>query len=269
MHGLGNDFMIIDARKTELQLDQNLIKTLSHRNLGIGFDQLAVIYKSSTAGCSLKFWNYDGSVSKTCGNASRCIADLIMKENNSVNAILETEDGLLICNKNVDGKISVNMGTPKLEWNEIPLAIECDTLHLPLEGDPVATSMGNPHCTFFIDDINSVNLVNLGKSFETHHLFPLNTNVQIAQILNDNTIRVKVWERGVGQTLASGSSSCAVAVSAFRKGLTGKKTRIILDGGQLEIFWSEDGVWMSGETQKVFEGRLSEEFLLQIERSRQ
>ena len=268
MHGLGNDFMIIDARKIEPELNINLIKTLALRNYGIGFDQLAVIYsaKSSSANCYLKFWNSDGSSSATCGNACRCIAELIFKEKKIDSVVLETSHGLLRCKKSEGGMISVNMGTPKLLWNEIPLAIECDTLHLPLEGNPVATSMGNPHCTFFVKDIESKSIEKFGKNYETHKLFPDRTNVQIAQILSSDKIRVKVWERGVGETLASGSSSCAVAVAAFRRGLTGQRTKIILDGGELEICWSGEGVWMSGEATKVFEGTIADEFLLQLKR---
>ena len=267
MHGLGNDFMIIDARKIEPRIDRYLVKALSNRNLGVGFDQLAVIYNpvSTLAACSLKFWNYDGSVSSTCGNASRCIADFILKEQKINSAILETDAGPLIC-KNERGIISVNMGNPKLAWNEIPLAIECDTLHLPLEGDPVATSIGNPHCTFFVEDIDSFDITVFGKNYENHQLFPNRTNVQIAQIMKNNTIRVKVWERGTGETLASGSSSCAVAVAAYRRGLIEENSKIILDGGEIKIFWSKDGVWQSGKTEKVFEGTISDDFLLQVER---
>ena len=268
MHGLGNDFMIIDARDIKPKLDQNIIKHLANRNLGVGFDQLVLIYESRSpeADCFLKFWNYDGSISSTCGNASRCVADLIMSEKRLSRAILETEVGLLLCKKNKNEIISVNMGEPKWKWNDIPLAIECNTLHLPLEGDPVATNMGNPHCTFFVDDVHSVDLCNFGKIFENHQLFPNRTNVQIAQILQKNTIRVKVWERGVGKTLASGSSSCAVAVAAFRRGLTTKNTKIILDGGELLIDWSDEGIWMSGETKKVFEGTVSDDFFGYLDR---
>ena len=268
MHGLGNDFMIIDARDDEVVIDQYFVKALSNRNLGVGFDQLAVIYEptSSSADCLLKFWNYDGSVSSTCGNATRCIADIIMKEKNLSAVTVETEQNVLACVKTENNTIAVNMGEPKIKWNDIPLAVECDTLHLPLKGDPVATSMGNPHCTFFVDNIDTIDLDTFGRTFETHQLFPNRTNVQVAQILETDVIRVKVWERGAGKTLASGSSSCAVAVSAFRRGLTGKKTKIILDGGELQLFWSDKGVWMSGETKKVFEGHISEEFLSQIER---
>jgi len=266
MHGLGNDFMIIDARKNEPNVNKNLVRALSNRNLGVGFDQLAVVYDSSSkiTDCYVKFWNSDGSISPTCGNATRCIAKVIIEEKNIRSAVIETETGILKCNQHENGVISVNMGNPKMSWKEIPLAIECDTLYLPLKGNPVATSMGNPHCTFFVDDVESHDLNEFGRAFENHQIFPQRTNVQIAQILSNELIKVKVWERGVGKTLASGSSSCAVAVAAARRGLTGKKTRILLDGGELEILWSDDGVWMSGEVAKVFDGIISNDFFSQM-----
>ena len=142
MHGLGNDFMIIDAREVKPNLEQNLIKALADRNRGIGFDQLVLICEpiSSEANCFLKFWNCDGSISSTCGNASRCVASLIMNQKSTTSTILETEFGLLMCKKNKNGTVSVNMGVPKLGWKDIPLAVECDTLHLPLEGCLLYTS---------------------------------------------------------------------------------------------------------------------------------
>lgn len=262
MHGSGNDFMIIDAREFEPILNKPLIKGLADRHFGVGFDQLVLIYKAKeiNADCFIKFWNYDGSVSPTCGNASRCVADIITKEKNLSEAILETDAGNLICKKNKDGLISVNMGKPRLLWNDIPLAVECDTLSLPLAGNPVATNIGNPHCTFFIEDVETADLLEFGKIYETHQLFPERVNVQLAQVLGDNKIRVKVWERGVGETLSSGSSSCAVAVAACRKGLVGKHAHIILDGGVIQVLWTNEGVWMTGETQTVFEGRISDDF---------
>ena len=262
MHGVGNDFMIIDGREFEPILDTKLIKALANRNRGVGFDQLVVINKPRGSGsdCYVKFWNYDGSMSSTCGNASRCVADLIIKEKNLSKAIIETHAGTLICKKNKDGLISVNMGKPRLLWNEIPLAVECDTLSLPLPGNPVATNIGNPHCTFFVEDLEATNLDEFGKIYETHQLFPERVNIQLAQVLNYNKIRVHVWERGVGETLSSGSSSCAVAIAAHRKGLVGNETEIILNGGEIHVFWSDEGVWMTGETQTVFEGKVSKDF---------
>ena len=267
MHGIGNDFMIIDARDNRPRLSNDLIKMLSNRNLGVGFDQLAVIYKTDSVDTEghLKFWNSDGSVSAACGNATRCIAQMVMKEKGVSELNLETDTGILACKRNEEGKISVNMGVPKILWSEIPLAVECETLHLPLEGDPVATNIGNPHCTFFVDDLAKFDITHVGKAHETHLLFPNRTNVQLAQLIEPDTLKVKVWERGAGRTLASGSSSCAVAVAANRRGLVEKKVRIILDGGELEIFYSDEGVWMTGETSTVFEGTISKDFLSNVE----
>ena len=267
MHGIGNDFMIIDARESLPRLSADLIKLLSNRHLGVGFDQLAVIYSSdsSDAGAHLKFWNSDGSTSPTCGNASRCIAQMLMNEKNVSKLNLKTDSGILTCERNEEGIVSINMGLPKFLWSEIPLAVECETLHLPLEGDPVATNVGNPHCTFFVDDIEKFDIEYFGKTYETHLLFPNRTNVQLAQLVEQNTLRVKVWERGAGKTLASGSSSCAVAVAANRRGLVEKKVRVLLDGGELEIFYSDKGVWMSGETSEIYSGIISEDFLSKAE----
>ena len=267
MHGIGNDFMIIDARESLPRLSADLIKLLSDRNLGVGFDQLAAIYRtdSSDTEAHLKFWNSDGSISTTCGNASRCIAQMLMKEKNVSELNLKTDSGILTCERNKEGIVSINMGLPKFLWSEIPLAVECETLHLPLEGDPIATNVGNPHCTFFVDDIEKFDIEHFGKTYETHLLFPNRTNVQLAQLVEHNTLKVKVWERGAGRTLASGSSSCAVAVAANRRGLVDKKVRVLLDGGDLEIFYSDKGVWMSGETSDIYAGTISKDFLSKAE----
>jgi diaminopimelate epimerase len=174
---------------------------------------------------------------------------------------LTTDRGQLEARDVGAGLTAVNMGHPQLSWDEIPLAEDMDTLRLPIEGAPVATGMGNPHCTFFVEDISSVDVPAVGATHETHPLFPERTNVQVAQIIGDNHIRMRVWERGVGMTLASGSSSCAVAVAAARRGLTGRQTRIELDGGTIDIDWRDDGVWMTGPTQHVFDGVLTKSFL--------
>ena len=160
-----------------------------------------------------------------------------------------------------NGVTSVNMGQPELDWDKVPLAENIPTLELPIEGTPTATGMGNPHCTFFVEDALKINIDEMGSKFENHPLFPDRTNVQIASISAPDQIRMRVWERGVGVTLASGSSSCATAVAANRRGLTGKKVQIELDGGILNINWREDGVWMTGPTMNVFAGTFSEEFL--------
>ena len=157
------------------------------------------------------------------------------------------------------------MGHPMLMWDEVPLAREMETLHLPLEGRPTATGMGNPHCTFFVEDAEAVDLAQLGPKFEHDPLFAERTNVQFAHVLGGNRLRMRVWERGVGVTLASGSSSCATAVAAARLGLTGPKVEIQLDGGSIHIDWREDGVWMTGATMHVFDGQLTVQFLESVQ----
>ena len=260
MHGLGNDFVIIDARKRDIQLTQKVISGIADRHFGVGFDQLAVISKGEFD-AHLTFYNADGSESLACGNATRCIARHLMDEGSKEKLMLTTKHGQIPAIDLGNGITSVNMGQPELEWDKVPLAENIPTLELPIEGSPTATGMGNPHCTFFVEDASKINLDEMGLKFENHPLFPERTNVQIASISAPDQIRVRVWERGVGVTLASGSSSCAAAVAANRRGLTGKKVQIELDGGILNINWREDGVWMTGPTMNVFAGTFSEEFL--------
>jgi diaminopimelate epimerase len=174
---------------------------------------------------------------------------------------LRTERGVLEAVDAGGGLTSVNMGQPILTWDGVPLAEPCDLLALPIEGAPVATGMGNPHCTFFVEDAEAVNLAALGALYEQHPLFPERTNVQFAHLLGPDHLRMRVWERGVGVTLASGSSSCAVAVAAARRGLTGRRVRLTLDGGEIDVDWRDDGVWMTGPSAHVFDGVLTPEFL--------
>ncbi len=260
MHGLGNDFVIVDARARVARITPALARGIGHRQTGVGFDQLAVI-ENGGSDAHLVFYNADGSTSAACGNATRCIARFLMEETGKSNLTLTTERGTLYACDAGNGLTSVNMGRPQLEWHEIPLAEDADTLELPIEGGPTATGMGNPHCTFFVDNAEAIPLAEFGARYEHHPLYPQRTNVQVAQVIGPDHIRMRVWERGVGITLASGSSSCATAVAAARRGLTGRKVQIDLDGGTIWIDWREDGVWMTGPTAHVFSGTLTPEFL--------
>ncbi|MEP0261874.1 diaminopimelate epimerase [Sulfitobacter sp.] len=260
MHGLGNDFVVFDARAEAIDVTPAMAQAIGHRQFGVGFDQLAVITQG-TGDAHLTFYNSDGSLSAACGNATRCIARYLMDESGRDSLHLTTARGDLAAKDAGGGLTSVNMGHPQLNWDEVPLAREMDTLHLPIDGDPVATGMGNPHCTFFVDDAEAVDLSDLGPRAEHDPLYPERTNVQVAQIVGPDHIRMHVWERGVGVTLASGSSSCATAVAAARRGLTGRAVRIDLDGGTLHIDWREDGVWMTGPTAHVFSGTFTPDFL--------
>jgi len=260
MHGLGNDFVIVDSRISPIQISAQIAQGLGDRHRGVGFDQLSVINDSSDADVALSFYNSDGSTAAACGNATRCIAQYEMDRLQVDSLSMITERGLLAAQRYGD-MVSVNMGHPMLDWDKIPLARPLDTLRLPLDGAPTATGMGNPHCTFFVENAEAVDLAQLGPIFENDPLFPERTNVQFAHVVGKNLLRMRVWERGVGMTLASGSSSCATAVAAVRLGLTGRKVEIQLDGGMIYIDWRDDGVWMTGATLHVFDGVLTTQFL--------
>lgn len=260
MHGLGNDFVVVDARAQAVPLNTALVRALADRHRGVGFDQLALITEGDDL--TLTFYNADGSQSGACGNATRCIAAREMAQGGTDSLSIDVSGrGTLQAVRDAQQVTAVNMGAPLLDWQDIPLAQEVDTLALPMDGAPVGTGMGNPHCTFFVDDVAAIDLATCGPEIEHHPLFPERTNVQFAQVIGPDHIRMRVWERGTGITLASGSSSCATAVAAARKGLTGRTVRIDLDGGTLHIDWREDGVWMSGPTAHVFDGVLTQSFL--------
>ncbi len=264
MHGLGNDFVVIDARAQPVEVTPQVAIAIGDRHRGIGFDQLAVIEPSNDAEAHLTFWNADGSLSAACGNATRCIARYLLDETEQPDLTLTTDRGELKACDAGGGLTSVNMGQPQLEWQDVPLAEAVNTTYLPIEGEPSATGMGNPHCSFFVEDAEAVLLETFGPAHEHHPLYPERTNVQVAHVVAPNHLRMRVWERGVGVTLASGSSSCAVAVSAARRGLTGRNVRIDLDGGTLNIDWRNDGVWMTGATMHVSNGEFTQDFLDQI-----
>ena len=255
MHGLGNDFVIIDSRGQKRIMTEPLARAMGDRHRGVGYDQLAEISDTPEADLHLTFWNSDGSQAGACGNATRCVARHVMEATGKTELHITTARGDLYATDAGAGVTSVNMGQPMTAWEQIPLAEEADTLALPIQGAPVATSMGNPHCSFFVADAEAVDLASFGLAHEHHPLFPERTNVQVASLIGPDHLRMRVWERGVGLTEASGSSSCAVAVAAHRRGLTGRKVRIDLDGGTLMIDWRDDGVWMTGETAHVFDGQ--------------
>lgn len=258
MHGLGNDFVVLDGRRSPMEVTPALARALGDRHRGVGFDQLVLVEDAPGADLSLRFWNADGSPSGACGNATRCVARAEMDRTGRSSLVVGTERGLLAARDEGHGLTAVNMGAPRLDWREIPLAKAADTLSLPIAGAPVATSMGNPHCTFLVEDAEAVDLASFGPAHEHHPLFPERANVQVAEVLAPDRLRVRVWERGAGITLASGSSSCAAVVAAVRRGLLdGRAATVVLDGGELRVEWAGDGVWMTGETAHVFDGVLS------------
>jgi diaminopimelate epimerase len=266
MHGLGNDFVVIDSRGPQSSgrgavMTAGLARAIGDRHRGIGFDQLAEIRDADGADFALDFWNSDGSRAAACGNATRCISDYIMDER-AISAVrLVTARGDLSAVRRSDGLVSVNMGQPQLNWAELPLARAVDMLHLPLPGDPVAVGMGNPHAVFFVDDAEGVDLARRGPEIENDALFPQRTNVEFVSVTAPDRLRMRVWERGAGVTLACGSGVCAVTVAAHLRGLTGKSVKVHVDGGMLEVDWRDDGVWLTGPTAHSFDGTLSAAFL--------
>jgi diaminopimelate epimerase len=275
MHGLGNDFVIIDARRIDDPVTPARARAIGDRHRGIGFDQLAVIRPGISPGirpgiptdadadadAAIDFWNADGTLAGACGNATRCVARLLFAETGKDRLRLRTARGILIAEAVPGGLIRVNMGQPQLDWQDIPLAAPADTACLPLPGSPGAAGMGNPHLVVFVPDAAAVDPAAEGPGWEHHPLFPQRTNVEFVQVIDEETVRARVWERGTGVTLACGSGACAIAVAAHRRGLTGRSVTVRLDGGPLMIDWRDDGVWMTGPAALVAEGTLSPEFL--------
>lgn len=261
MHGLGNDFVVLDLRGGRARPAAALVARIADRHRGVGFDQLAAIEDCTDADARLVFWNADGSVSAACGNATRCVARWLMDRTGADTLRLRTDHGMLTAEDAGAGLTRVNMGPPVLDWRQIPLARAVDIDRLPIEGEPVATGMGNPHMTFFVDDAEAVDLARVGPAHEHHPLYPARANVEIVQVLSRAEIRLRIWERGTGPTLASGSCSCAAVVAAARRGLTERRVRVHVPGGTLMIDWRVDGVWMEGPSAVVFEGRLTPAWL--------
>lgn len=261
MHGLGNDFVVVDAREAPFVLDDGAARALADRRGGVGCDQIVVLKppRNGRAQVFLRFWNSDGSEADACGNGTRCAASLVMAESGRSAIAIETEAGLLGAEAAGPGRVTVDMGAARLDWRDIPLARAQDTLHLALEReslrDPVAVNMGNPHAVFFVDDAAAVDLARLGPELEHDPLFPERANIGIAQVTGPDRVRLRVCERGAGITRACGTGACAAAVAAARRGLTGRRVTVTLDGGPLDIEWREDGhVLMTGPVATAFVG---------------
>ena len=261
MHGLGNDFVVLDRRDGGAAIAPAAARLLADRHLGIGCDQVIVIEqpRDRAARAFMRILNADGSDAEACGNATRCVAALLAAESGEVRLRIETVAGLLAAEALPDGRVSVDMGMVRTDWREIPLARAMDTAHVDLAlgplADPVCTNIGNPHATFFVADAEAVELATLGPALEHDALFPERANIGVASIAGHDAIRLRVWERGVGLTLACGSGACAALVAAHRRGLTGRAATIAVDGGTLGIEWRDDGhVVMTGSSTLVFEG---------------
>ncbi len=257
MHGAGNDFVILDARKAALPITPQGARWLADRNRGVGADQIIQLEPAADADVFMRILNPDGSEAQACGNATRCVARILFEESGRDAAVVRTLGGLLPVRLMEDDLIEADMGPAHFGWAAVPLAREMDTLHLPIEGDPAACSMGNPHATFFVEDVAAVDVQLLGPVLERDALFPERANIGFAQVLAADAIRLVMWERGAGMTLACGSGACATLVNAHRRGLTGRRAVVELPGGRLTITWRDDGhVLMEGPTAVSFMGEL-------------
>lgn len=268
MHGLGNDFVVVDARHRPVELGAGQARAIADRRTGVGCDQVIVIEPPANglADAFMRIRNADGGEVEACGNAARCIAGMIMREKQSRHAVIETAAGLLDAETTDADMVSVDMGRISFDWRDIPLSDAADTLHLDIEAGPlrdgVAVNIGNPHAVFFVDDCEAVPLEIFGPIVECNPLFPQRTNVEAAQIVSGDLIRLRVWERGVGLTRACGTGACATVAAASRRGLIGRAVEVQLDGGLLHIEWlKDDHVLMTGPVAVSFTGTLDETLL--------
>ncbi len=253
MHGLGNDFIIVDERIMQVPIDRKKIAAYSNRYTGIGCDQFIILMDSHIADVKMEIYNNDGSKVGACGNASRCVIALLGQD-----ASIETEGGL-ISGQKLDTQVEMNMGTPRFEWQDIPLAYAMDSGNLPVEWEKLnsgfCVNVGNPHIIFFVDDMESIDIKTIGSIIENDAIFPEKINVNIASI-NNGEIDLKVWERGAGLTQACGTGACATAVAAISKKLVSSPVQVNLPGGMLTITWSGDNILMRGDTVNVFKGEI-------------
>lgn len=271
MNGLGNDFVVVDTRARKVAIGAAAARRIGDRHRGVGFDQLLVIEKPNGAGdATMRIWNPDGSQAEACGNGARCVAQLLLDETKAPTVTLSTAGGLIACRRETDGRVSVDMGEPKLDWQDIPLAERMDTRTLDVKVGPIdapvlfgpsAVNMGNPHCIFFVDDAEAHDLKKIGPMLEYHPLFPERANISLVKVRSKNEVRLRVWERGVGITQACGTAACAATVAAARKRLTDRRVRVVLDGGALDIEWRDDNhVIMTGPTELNFRGELDDRY---------
>lgn len=259
MHGLGNDFVVVDARAHPHDLPAATIAAMGDRHRGVGFDQMITLAPATDADVCLRFHNSDGTEAGACGNGTRCAASLVLAETGKPRITIRTAHGLLGAETLADGQVRVDMGPPRLEWDAVPLSRAMDTLHVPLAAQGVADaaccSMGNPHATFFVEKLDALDTPRIGPLLEHDPLLPQRANIGFAQVLSPTHIRLIVWERGAGLTLACGSGACATVVNAVRRGLTGRAVTITMPGGDLLLEWRADGhVLMAGPVATAFTG---------------
>jgi diaminopimelate epimerase len=265
MNGLGNDFVIVDLRESKARMTEDAARMIADRKSGIGCDQVITI--EDRDGPFMGVWNADGSEVGACGNAARCVGSILLDESGDAGVAFETLSGLISAERAAAGRISVDMGVPKLHWKQIPLAeetqdtrfvdIKLGPIDKPVLWGPSAVNMGNPHCIFFVDNAEAQALDRFGPMIENHPMFPERANVSVAEVRGRHFIRLRVWERGAGITKACGTAACAAVVAASRRRLTDRKATVELDGGLLAIEWRDDDrVIMTGPCELEFEGHL-------------
>jgi diaminopimelate epimerase len=268
MHGLGNDFVIFDARTFRVAIDPETARAVADRKHGIGCDQLIIMEKAKDAACFMRIFNADGGEVESCGNAARCVAFLLMGEMERNEVTITTAGGPLHCTLAGVEEVTIDMGTPRFDWREIPMAQAVDQVSFalpvpgtdyPALGAAAALSMGNPHCVLFVREVEHAPIEKLGPQIESHPWFPARVNVEFVERLGPDRLRMRVWERGAGITLACGTGACAAAVAANVRGLAGRKVIVALDGGELAIEWreSDDHVLMTGPVRFSFAGEVS------------
>ena len=267
MQGIGNDFVVLDARPggsaAGLDLTPAQARHIADRHFGIGCDQILIIAPSQDADITMHIMNSDGSMAAACGNGSRCVADLVMAETGADTLSMDTKGGIINAWRHEDQAlghlVSIDMGAAKYDWADIPLAYAMDTMAIDLGQDhlppAIGVNMGNPHAVHIVDDAEAIDLAGLGPVLEHHPLFPDRANIEFISLMAKDHIRMRVWERGSGITIACGTGACASAVAAARAGLTGRQVKVQLDGGVLAIDWQDNGhVMMTGPSETSFHG---------------
>ncbi|MBT8473617.1 MAG: diaminopimelate epimerase [Marinicaulis sp.] len=270
MNGLGNKFAIFDLRNSEKCMSPDTARQIADPNIGPGCDQVITIeHRSGFGGVFMGIWNADGAEVAACGNAARCVASILMQETGEENATFNTLSNVLTASAVGERRICIDMGEPELSWRKIPLAEQMDDTRFidiklgpidnPVLWGPSAVNVGNPHCVFFVENVDDHAIDKFGPLVENHPLFPERANVSIAEVNSKHSIRVRVWERGVGVTKACGTAACAALVSAHRRRLAARKATVTLDGGDLAIEWREDNhITMTGEYSYDGDGVLPE-----------
>ena len=272
MNGLGNDFVILDARARPIKMTAEIARRLADRSQGVGCDQVIVLEPSNKADAFMRIYNSDGSEVGACGNAARCVALLLAQETGRTKVTIETQEAMLRAEATSAERVTVDNGAPRFAWDEIPLAepfhdtrgieLQIGPIDEPVLHSPSVVNVGNPHAIFWVDDVQAHDLGRFGPMLENHPVFPERANISLAQVTSRSGLKLRTWERGAGLTKACGTAACAAAVAAARKKFTDRKVTVELPGGPLAIEWTDDNrVLMTGPAELEFEGALAADTL--------